>query len=364
VKLLIQPGDSITPLVKAINGAQTSVDILIFRFNRGEIEKALIRAVQRGVEVHALIAYTNRGGEKHLRDLELRLLGAGVTVARTADDLVRYHGKMIIIDRSELYLLAFNFTYLDIEHSRSFGVVTRNRKFVQEAVKLFDADMKRQPYTPGLATFVVSPMNARKELTEFIKGAKRQLLIYDPKIADIAIIKLLEERVKAGVEVKIIGELSRKSSQLSARKLSKIRLHARMIVRDGLYAFIGSQSLRTVELDARREIGLIFREVQIADRLVKIFEEDWNSSEESRPGKEQDTPPLAKVAKRVAKAMTKELPPVAPVVEVIVKEVAGADVNVELDKNEVEQTVRDAVKDAIKQAVKGVVEEAVEQNRR
>ena len=30
----------------------------------------------------------------------------------------------MIIDRRELYVLAFNFTYLDIQHSRSFGLVT------------------------------------------------------------------------------------------------------------------------------------------------------------------------------------------------------------------------------------------------
>jgi hypothetical protein len=32
----------------------------------------------------------------------------------------------MIIDRREVYLLAFNFTYLDIEHSRSVGLVTTN----------------------------------------------------------------------------------------------------------------------------------------------------------------------------------------------------------------------------------------------
>ncbi len=71
-----------------------------------------------------LIAYTNRGGERNLRKLEMRLLEAGITVARTADDLVRYHDKYLIIDRRELFLLSFNFTYLDIDHSRSFGLVT------------------------------------------------------------------------------------------------------------------------------------------------------------------------------------------------------------------------------------------------
>ena len=44
----------------------------------------------------------------------------GSVLARTADDLSRYHSKLMIIDRRELYLTAFNFTCLDIEHSRSF----------------------------------------------------------------------------------------------------------------------------------------------------------------------------------------------------------------------------------------------------
>src|SRR5579864_8869009 len=204
MKLIVQPGDGIMPLVQAINNAKKSVEILIFRFDRGEVEKALASAVSRGVFVHALIAYTNRGGERSLRKLEMRLLAAGITVARTADDLARYHGKYMIIDRRELFLLAFNYTYLDIEHSRSFGLVTSNPKLVQEGAKLFEADTKRQTYTPGLATFVVSPANSRKQLSAFIKGAKKQLLIYDPEISDTAMIRLLEESAKADVEIRII----------------------------------------------------------------------------------------------------------------------------------------------------------------
>jgi cardiolipin synthase len=126
VKLLIQPGDGLTPLLDGINGAKNSVEIAIFRLDRPEVERALASAVKRGVFVHALIAHMNRSGQAALRKLELRLLASGATVARTADDLTRYHGKVMIIDRRELYLLAFNFTYLDIESSRSFGIVTTN----------------------------------------------------------------------------------------------------------------------------------------------------------------------------------------------------------------------------------------------
>ena len=94
MKLIIQPDDGLTPLLKAVRRARKTIDIVIFRFDRVELEKALEAAVTRGVVVRALIAHTNRGGEKSLRRLELRLLDAGVTVARTADDLPRYHGKI------------------------------------------------------------------------------------------------------------------------------------------------------------------------------------------------------------------------------------------------------------------------------
>src|SRR5439155_27256300 len=120
-----------------INRAKSSVEVVIFRFDRSEVERALANAVGRGLFVHALIAYTNRGGERNLRKLEMRLLASGVTVARTANDLARYHDKYMIVDRRELHLLAYNFTYLDIEHSRSFGLMTKNPRLVAGAVKRF-----------------------------------------------------------------------------------------------------------------------------------------------------------------------------------------------------------------------------------
>ena len=358
VRSLVQPGDGVMPLVKGINSAKKSVEILIFRFDRTEIERALAHAVSRGIFVHALIAYTNRGGEKNLRALEMRLLAAGVTVARTADDLLRYHGKMMIIDRREVYVLGFNYTYLDIEHSRSFGLTTTNRKVVHEAVKLFEADTKRQPYTPGLSTFVVSPANARKELSAFIKGAKKQLLFYDPEISDPVMIRLLEERAKAGVEIKIIGRLSRGGANLAVRKLPQMRLHTRTIIRDGRQAFVGSQSLRALELDARREIGVIFQDVKVVARFRHIFQEDWSLKEQSTQlSVKEELPPAAKVAKKVARAVVKDLPPIAPVVEVTVKEVVGDTADIDLNAEELEESVKEAVKEAVKQAVLNVVED-------
>src|SRR6185369_8837410 len=231
VKLLVQPPDGVLPLIKAITTARKSIEIVIFRFDQREVERALANAVSRGVYVHALIAHTNRAGEEGLRKLEMRLLAAGVNVARTADDLVRYHGKLMIIDRRELHLLAFNFTHLDIERSRSFGIITRSRDLVREAGKLFEADTKRHPYEPGFDDFLVSPVNARKQLASLIQSARKELAIYDPRVSDPSMIRLLEARAKAGVNIRIIGEMTRKVSGASVRKLSNMRLHTRTIIR-------------------------------------------------------------------------------------------------------------------------------------
>jgi len=92
------PDDGIGPVVSAMHKAKTSIDIGIFRLDRGDIAKALREAVARGVPVRTLIAHTNRGGDRRLRKLEQDLLKTGASVRRTDDDLRRYHNKVMIVD--------------------------------------------------------------------------------------------------------------------------------------------------------------------------------------------------------------------------------------------------------------------------
>ncbi|HTX36934.1 MAG TPA: phospholipase D-like domain-containing protein [Bryobacteraceae bacterium] len=357
MRLLVQPNDGAQPLVRAIAHAKHNIDILIFRFDHREIERALANAVSRGVAVHALIANTNRSGEDGLRKLELRLLAAGVTVARTDDDLARYHGKLMIVDRHELYLMAFNPTYSDIEHSRSFAVVTKRPVVVREAARLFEADAARHPYEPGVEALVVSPVNARRLLAEFVAGAKKELVIYDPKVSDLEMVRLLEQRAAAGVQIRLIGRLTRNIPGIEVAKLP-MRIHTRTMVRDGRLAFVGSQSLRAVELDARREVGLIFQERKAVAALHQTFTADWALAQ--RAGNHLNTDePVSKVAKKVAKFLAKEMPQVAPVLNGAVKEIVGDGAQVNLDPQEVEEALKSAVKSAVKEVVSDMVEEAV-----
>ena len=299
MQLIIQPDDGLAPLLKAVRNARKNIDIVIFRFDRDELEKALEAAVGRGVVVRALIAHTNRGGEKSLRKLELKLLAAGITVARTADDLPRYHGKMMIVD-DVLYVFGFNYTKLDIE-SRSFGVVVRDKKLVKEASALFEADRTRQAYMPGDDRLVVSPESSREVLTTFIKRARKQLLIYDEKVTDNHVQRVLQQRAKAGVEIRVIGKVEKSINGLVTRKMPGLRLHVRAMIRDGASAFLGSQSLRKLELDGRREVGILISAPDVAKRMADVFEADWTQA-----GGKPLTEPEARIEKTKEKEKEKD----------------------------------------------------------
>jgi cardiolipin synthase A/B len=118
-------------------------------------------------------------------------------------------------------------------------------------------------------------------LTAFIKKARKQLLIYDTKVSDRLMLRLLAERAKAGVEIRMFGKVGKGASGIDARKLPDLRLHVRAIIRDGSAAFMGSQSLRKLELDGRREVGVIVRDVKVARKMLEVFESDWSHTREA-----------------------------------------------------------------------------------
>jgi phosphatidylserine/phosphatidylglycerophosphate/cardiolipin synthase-like enzyme len=288
LKLLVQPDSGLTPVIHALRRARKCIDVAIFRLDRRDIEEALGAAVVRGVKVRALVAHTNNGGETRLRKLEQRLLEAGVVVARTAGEFLKYHAKYLVIDDT-LHLLGFNFTKNDLTstRTRSFGIQTRNARAVQDARKLFECDLAKQPFTTARSSpLIVSPENARTALERFIRGARKRLAIYDNRLEDPLFVKLIDQKASAGVQVQVIGK-ARLGKHIAVRPLKNLRQHVRAIVRDGTHVFVGSQSLRRVELDNRREVGLIIINPAVARRMTQVFEEDWEESA-SKKEREED----------------------------------------------------------------------------
>ena len=229
------------------------------------------------------------------------------------------------------------------------------RNGCRRRVDLFETDLARKQYTPRMDTFVVSPGNARKSLSNFLKRAKKQLLIYDPKISDRGILRILSERSKAGVEIRVIGRAGG-NFEMKVKRLGPMRLHTRTIIRDQHQAFVGSQSLRAAELDSRRELGLILRDGGTIKKIIATFEADWRHSGEKKKAQRIDE--KASEEKKVqveeaAEVLARELKPLhARLKKSVKKAVSGAG-------EELLETK--AVKDAVKKVVKKVVKEAVQE---
>jgi cardiolipin synthase A/B len=164
-------------------------------------------------------------------------------------------------------------------------------------------------------------------------------------------VQKLKERAEAGVQIRVIGSLRKPISGVEVRQSHPLRLHTRAIVRDAEYVFLGSQSLCRLELDLRREVGVVFRDPDVASRIANVFGEDWKSAKVAQL-------PAEKVAIKVAKAIAKDLTPVAPVLE----EVAAKNgKHIDVDPQGLQQVVKEAVKSAVRDVVhETVIQESTE----
>ena len=142
---------------------------------------------------------------------------------------------------------------------------------------MIDADALRNDYTVTAPDLVISPDNSRVRLSQYLSKARESLDIYDPGLTDDKMIGLLKQLAAKGVTIRILGKLEKKwqGNDFDARPFPGKRLHVRAIIRDGRRVFVGSQSLRKLELDKRREVGLIVRDPVIVKGIRKTFEKDW-----------------------------------------------------------------------------------------
>ncbi len=152
----------------------------------------------------------------------------------------------------------------------------------------------------------------------------------------------------------------------TSQKLAGKRLHTRTIIRDRRQAFVGSQSLRTAELDSRREVGLIVRQSQVVKKLIETFESDWTAKGAGKASKETDTsdagpavaPERDKETQKAVAILVKGLDPLAVSVKKAVR-IAVAHVGEDvLSDKDVKDTMKKVVKKAVKEAVREAVQDA------
>ena len=85
-------------MLRIIGGARRRLILSLFRCDDAEVLDALAAALERGVEVHALLTKRAKGGRKRLKRLWDVLEGMGALVSWYADRAGKYHAKYLVAD--------------------------------------------------------------------------------------------------------------------------------------------------------------------------------------------------------------------------------------------------------------------------
>lgn len=294
--LIVLPDDSVRCVLDAIDGATTSLRIKMFVFSDPELLNAVIAAQRRGVKVRVMLNPVRRGGESENQETRATLTDGGVEVLDSNPAFQVTHEKSMVIDDAHAFVESLNWETENFAETRDYAVVTSRDVEVREIIDCFEADWYRQSFDPGqFAHLIWCPTNGRDRLAAFIDRADHVLFIQNERYQDPIIIERLVRAARRGVKLHVMARPPHalKEEKLlegvgglrilddvgaKIHKLKHLRLHAKMILADGVRGIIGSINFAPGSFDDRRELAIEVRHDDVIERLQRVARYDWDNS--------------------------------------------------------------------------------------
>lgn len=318
--IIVLPDDSARPVLDAINGATKSLRIKMFVFSDPELMNAVIAAKERGVKVQVMLNPARRSGEEDNEEARAQLIEGGIDVLDSSPAFDLTHEKSMVVDDSHAFVKSLNWATENFTETRDYAVVTSRDAEVKEITDCFEADWNRQSFVPESGSHLIwCPTNGRDRIAEFIDDARHFLFIQNERYQDAIIIEHLVRAARRGVKIHIMARPPHtlKKAKLiegvgglrilddvgvKIHKLKHLKLHAKMILADGIRGIVGSINLAPGSFDTRRELAIEVRDDDCTERLHKVAQHDW---ENSRPLDLSDEGLLADLEKRYADSAEK-----------------------------------------------------------
>ncbi len=294
--LVVLPDDSAQPILDAINGATKSLRIKMFVFSDPVLLKAVIDAHRRGVRVRVMLNPARRSGEHENEETRKALTEANVEVIDSNPAFDLTHEKSMVVDDRIAFVKSLNWETKNLTETRDYAVITDNKREVSEIIDCFEADWSRKTFDPGEhAHLIWCEGNGRNKIAEFIDQAKHTLFLQNERYQDAIIIEHLVRAKVRGVKVHVMARPPHTLKKeklvegvgglrimddvgIKVHKLRHLKLHAKMLLADGVRAIIGSINLAPGSFDSRRELAIEVRDEDVIERLDKIARHDWENS--------------------------------------------------------------------------------------
>ncbi|MDM0103597.1 phospholipase D-like domain-containing protein [Variovorax sp. J22R24] len=294
--LIVLPDDTAQPILDAINGAKSALNIRMFLFTDEALLKAVIAAKQRGVKVRVMLNPARRSGESENEESRKTLEAAGVEVRDSNPKFDLTHQKSMVVDGQIGFVESLNWEPKDLTETRDYAIVTTHKLETQQMVDCFDADWEHEDFSPHPESRLLwCPDNGRPRMAAFIDAAKHSLWVQNERYQDTVIIERLVRAASRGVKIHI---LAKPPHSLKAEKLIEgvgglrilqdvgakvhtmkhLKLHAKMMLADGKHAIVGSINLAPGSFDGRRELAIETDHAATIKRLEKIARSDWELS--------------------------------------------------------------------------------------
>ena len=206
------------------------------------------------------------------------------------------HEKSMVVDDESAFIMSFNWEPKDLTVTRDYAVVTTAPHEVAEVVECFDADWDRKPFTSSEHSHLIWCVgNGRQRIGKFIDEAKHTLWLQNERYQDPAIIERLVRARERGVKVHVMARPPHKLKKekllegvgglrilddvgVKVHKLKGLKLHAKLLLADGVRGIVGSINLAPGSFDSRRECAIEVRDEDVVDRLHEVTQEDWKNS--------------------------------------------------------------------------------------
>jgi phosphatidylserine/phosphatidylglycerophosphate/cardiolipin synthase-like enzyme len=261
-RIAITPAERRAAVIHVIGTARSRLLMSLFRCDDFAVIDALADALRRGVRVEVLMTDRARGGRKDRDQIETVLGDAGATLHRYADRVVKYHAKYIVADDCALVASA-NWTHKCLERTCDFALITSDLGAVRALAAVFAVDCKEEALASDLLheRLIIGPENARPRLTALLESARRRIEIVDPKLTDPDMLRLLDQRRRAGVRV----------TCHEGDRVGPLVAHGKLMVIDDRIAVVGSLSLSPMHLAFRRELALTTRDGAVITSLRRFL---------------------------------------------------------------------------------------------
>jgi cardiolipin synthase A/B len=294
--LIVLPDDSARPIIDAIAGAEKSLRVKMFVFSDPELLKKVVAAHGRGVKVQIMLNPARRDGKEENQQSRQILLKAGVEVRDSNPCFDLTHEKSMVVDDKTAFVKSLNWDTKNLTETRDYAVVTDHPHEVGEVLECFEADWARQDFNSGADSHLIwCKGNGRERIAHFIDEAKHSLWLQNERYQDPIIIEHLVRANRRGVKVHVMARPPHKLKKekliegvgglrimddvgIKVHKLKHLKLHAKMLMADGVRAIVGSINLTPGSFDSRRELAIEVREDEVVDRLHDIVRQDWENS--------------------------------------------------------------------------------------